>query len=52
VDVRAVVSAWGGGGHVNAAGCTITGTDAEVRAAVVAAMGRAIDHAPVRTPGA
>ena len=42
VDVRTVASLWGGGGHHNAAGCTITGTEAEVRDAIVAALGRAV----------
>ncbi len=42
VDVRAVVERWQGGGHRNAAGCTIDGTFDEVRPAVVAALGDAI----------
>jgi phosphoesterase RecJ-like protein len=45
VDVRNVAAVWDGGGHRNAAGCTIPGTDAEVRAAVVAEMKRVIDAA-------
>jgi phosphoesterase RecJ-like protein len=42
VDVRAVAALWGGGGHRNAAGCTVSGADATVREAVVAALGRAV----------
>ena len=43
VDVRTVASLWGGGGHHNAAGCTITGLgEIEVREAIVAALGRAL----------
>jgi phosphoesterase RecJ-like protein len=41
-DVRAVASLWGGGGHHNAAGCTITGTEAEVRESIVTALGRTL----------
>ena len=42
IDVAAVARAFGGGGHKNAAGCGLTGTYAEARAAVVAALGPAI----------
>ena len=43
VDVRTVASLWGGGGHHNAAGCTITGLgEIEVREAIVDALGRAL----------
>lgn len=42
VDVRAVAERWHGGGHKNAAGCTMTGGAASVRAALVDAVGRAI----------
>ena len=42
VDVRTVAGLWGGGGHHNAAGCTITGTEAEVGALIVAALGHAL----------
>jgi phosphoesterase RecJ-like protein len=47
VDVRAIASLWNGGGHRNAAGCTMVGRYGEVRDAVVAAMGRALDAAAV-----
>jgi len=39
VDVRSVAAKWGGGGHTNAAGFTITGALAEVKAAIVSAVG-------------
>jgi phosphoesterase RecJ-like protein len=45
VDVRAVAETFDGGGHRNAAGCTISGTAAEVRQAIVARMKQLIDAA-------
>jgi phosphoesterase RecJ-like protein len=42
VDVRRVATLWGGGGHHNAAGCTIEGSEADVRTAVIEAIGRAL----------
>ena len=42
VDVRAVADRWGGGGHRNAAGCTMAGPWTDVRDALVAAMGAAL----------
>lgn len=42
VDVQSVAAQWQGGGHRNAAGCTIVGEPASVRAALVDAVGRAI----------
>jgi phosphoesterase RecJ-like protein len=41
-DVRMVASQWGGGGHHNAAGCTMSGAEQEVRDALIAALGRAL----------
>jgi len=38
VDVQGVARAFGGGGHRNAAGCTIPGTLADARAALLAAV--------------
>jgi phosphoesterase RecJ-like protein len=38
VDVGSLAQAMGGGGHARAAGCTLTGTLAEVRRAVLAAL--------------
>lgn len=46
VDVRAVAGLWQGGGHRNAAGCTIEGDEATVRQALVAALTAAVDGAP------
>jgi phosphoesterase RecJ-like protein len=45
VDVRSVASLWHGGGHRNAAGCTVTGDLPELKSAFVAALARAIDAA-------
>ncbi|MCU0232836.1 MAG: bifunctional oligoribonuclease/PAP phosphatase NrnA [Thermoanaerobaculales bacterium] len=42
VDVRAVAESFGGGGHVNAAGCTVTGPLPEVEARVAAAVAAAL----------
>jgi phosphoesterase RecJ-like protein len=44
VDVREVATEWNGGGHHNAAGCSIPGTAAEVRQALVRALGRAMSR--------
>jgi phosphoesterase RecJ-like protein len=43
VDVRAVADRWAGGGHRNAAGCTVTGEEPAIRQALVDALTRAID---------
>lgn len=45
VDVRGVATKWGGGGHRNAAGCTLRGPLSELRPVIVAELGRAIDAA-------
>jgi phosphoesterase RecJ-like protein len=43
VDVRTVASQWGGGGHHNAAGCTIAGlAEAQARETIVKALGPAL----------
>lgn len=42
IDVAAVATLFGGGGHKNAAGCAVTGTYAQARQAVVDAAGPAI----------
>jgi phosphoesterase RecJ-like protein len=44
VDVREVATEWNGGGHHNAAGCSIPGSAAEVRQALVRALGRAMSR--------
>jgi phosphoesterase RecJ-like protein len=46
VDVRAVAASFGGGGHPNAAGCTIDGELAEVEEKVASAMSAALQGAP------
>jgi len=38
VDVRQIAALWQGGGHKNAAGCTISGTLADAKAALIKAM--------------
>ncbi|HEX5068875.1 MAG TPA: DHH family phosphoesterase [Vicinamibacterales bacterium] len=53
VDVRGVSGIWGGGGHKNAAGLTLTGDFPAQKAALVAALVRAIDaSSPIREPAA
>lgn len=43
VDVRAVAQQWGGGGHKNASGCTLTDNDLNAAtASIVAAVGRVL----------
>ena len=42
IDVAAVAERFGGGGHKNAAGCSVAGSFAEARAAIVTAAGEAI----------
>ena len=46
VDVRAVASRWDGGGHRNAAGCTVNGSLDDIKGAVVTEMKRVIDASP------
>ena len=48
VDVAAVARAFGGGGHMNAAGCTIHGAAHTVAATLVARIDDAIDRVPQR----
>jgi bifunctional oligoribonuclease and PAP phosphatase NrnA len=43
VDVRSVAERWQGGGHKNAAGCTLAGDVTELRRQLVAALVAAID---------
>ena len=45
VDVRAVTALWNGGGHKNAAGCTISGDYTTVKREMVDAIGRALGTA-------
>ncbi len=51
VDVRAVANRWGGGGHKNAAGCTITAPLQQAKAEVVEAMGDALGQPSAAGPG-
>jgi len=46
VDVQQIAAQFGGGGHVNAAGCTLPGPLPEATRLVLAAMRRAVDGAP------
>jgi len=47
VDVQRIAAQFGGGGHVNAAGCTVRGPLPEATRVVLAAARRAIDEHPV-----
>jgi bifunctional oligoribonuclease and PAP phosphatase NrnA len=53
VDVRAIATRFGGGGHKNAAGCTMQGTVEEIRARLVDAVGEqlATDAPALATTG-
>jgi bifunctional oligoribonuclease and PAP phosphatase NrnA len=44
IDVRSVAQRFGGGGHKNAAGCTVTGDLAGVRERVIPLVGAAIER--------
>lgn len=48
VDIGAVAKAFGGGGHKNAAGCTVKGNIGELRRTLVDRVARAIDGRPDR----
>ena len=45
VDVRSVAQKWNGGGHKNAAGCTLAGDLADVRCSLIEAVGQALSVA-------
>ncbi len=45
VDVRTVARLWGGGGHTNAAGCTVRGEYLDAKSAMIEAVGIAIQAA-------
>ena len=47
-DIGAVAKAFGGGGHKNAAGCTVRGSIDELRKTLVEQVARAIDGRPDR----
>jgi phosphoesterase RecJ-like protein len=44
IDIGSIAKEFGGGGHKNAAGCTVTGDVAALQAAFVEKMARAIDR--------
>jgi phosphoesterase RecJ-like protein len=44
VDVQRIAAQFGGGGHVNAAGCTVAGPLPEATRVVLAAVRRAVDR--------
>jgi phosphoesterase RecJ-like protein len=44
IDVAAVAQEFGGGGHIAAAGCTMTGSLPEVRARVLQTVASALDE--------
>ncbi len=48
VDVRAIAAAWQGGGHHNAAGCTVSGTLDDLKNVFADAIAQAIDQAEGR----
>jgi phosphoesterase RecJ-like protein len=48
VDIGAVAKTWAGGGHKNAAGCTVRGNIVELRRTLVDRVARAIDGRPDR----
>ena len=48
VDVNAVAKAFGGGGHKNASGCTVTGAIEDLRRTFVEKVGDALDGRPAR----
>ncbi len=50
IDVRAVAVEYGGGGHRNAAGLTLTDTTAEARAALLGQVGAAVANADGAPP--
>jgi phosphoesterase RecJ-like protein len=50
IDVRAVAGRWDGGGHRNAAGCTVRGTLTALKGDLLAAMREAIDAATTTSP--
>jgi phosphoesterase RecJ-like protein len=49
VDVAAVAAAFGGGGHRQAAGCTVPGTLSDVADRILARLRQAVDEASLRS---
>ena len=50
IDIGAIAKEFGGGGHKNAAGCTVTGAIDALQKTFVEKMERAIDRAQVEAP--
>ena len=50
IDIGAIAKQFGGGGHKNAAGCTVTGAIDALQKTFVEKMERAIDRAQVEAP--
>jgi len=50
IDIGAIAKEFGGGGHKNAAGCTVTGAIDALQKSFVEKMERAIDRGEVETP--
>ena len=48
IDIGEVAKEFGGGGHKNAAGCTVRGTRDDLQKLFVEKIGRAIDLREVR----
>jgi phosphoesterase RecJ-like protein len=48
VDVNEVAKAFGGGGHMRASGCYLSGNEDEVKRKILTVLGQALD--PVRGP--
>jgi phosphoesterase RecJ-like protein len=48
VDVRAVATRWHGGGHKNAAGCTLTGDYDSLKRQMIEALAEAIGRIAVK----
>ena len=48
IDVNAIAKAYGGGGHKNASGCTLTGALDELQKTLAAQLEGAIDGRPAR----
>jgi nanoRNase/pAp phosphatase (c-di-AMP/oligoRNAs hydrolase) len=48
VDVAAIAQKFGGGGHRNAAGCSVEGDEAQVRARIALEIERALQLAVLR----
>jgi phosphoesterase RecJ-like protein len=51
IDVRAVAQIWGGGGHTNASGCTITEDLQESKRRLIEALGKAMQNAECKITG-